>query len=830
MKNRNTRRNALSFSSESLLREAIIALLSRIPTVSLIQETHGGQEVGKDIIFYESGGLGERALCACVVKNAPLTGRSASSKSGALTIINQIEQSLLNPKKMEYGMEVPIHKVYVITPYDLSDTTLNAIFGHIKNHFGRIEFIGGTRLFELFRKHWPDFFADEFTAIREYIRSTSKRLQQEKSLQQVALNYRLGAPDRTIARYYVQPNFHQRFRAIGLNRRFRDIVHQSFSTVTYKKVHPDGREEWIPVTPRQVSILPKDVRQCHDNYELCSVICDFLTTWEYCDLPVRNIIVQGLLQYSNMVRDLRNKYIAATTRERSSILVEVSKNSIRAELSRADTLNLLDVAATVSKQIDLMLVHLQRDITTTIMFIRDKHITGLSALNDPRYRIAVKLQDMYDIAPPELFAPLAAGDVIGGVSEEYPDPKQPFSRQIDIPNSFLDDFPNSVMIVGAAGYGKTSFCRWHVLNDAEKFAKGDTYCVPAYIGLHEIARGELKSFEELFLEQAGHSALLPASSSEQIEVSQQLRLYLDGLDEIPSPEMRKAIVDLIYEGLTRWPNIQIVLTARDYIVGPWLSWLPKFRLSGFTQAHVEKLLTNWFDTEPDKIAAFKNQLEQTSSLSNVLTVPLLATLVILVFRLTGNLPSSRKRLYEIFVELLNAGWDLAKGVHRGSQFGPVLKLAILKRIAYTAHDNRIKQISEALIKPAIRTSLRSNKAELQWREVLNEIIRDGLLEVSGATYTFSHLSFQEFLSASTLTGDPNDNRRNRILKEFLGGDNWWKEVLCFYLEISSNIKELYEWITTSAAEFKTSEEKELAVRQSRILLAHLRLTFPDLAM
>src|SRR5215813_1440134 len=141
----------LSFSSEGLLRRAIGELLSRIPSVTLIQETHGSQEIGKDIVFYEGGGLGEKTLCACVVKNALLTGQSGTSKTGALTILHQVEQALLNPKKMEYGLEIPIQKVYVITPYDIPDSTLNAIFGHLKDRAGKVEFVGGTRLFELFR-------------------------------------------------------------------------------------------------------------------------------------------------------------------------------------------------------------------------------------------------------------------------------------------------------------------------------------------------------------------------------------------------------------------------------------------------------------------------------------------------------------------------------------------------------------------------------------------------------------------------------------------------------------------------------------------------------
>jgi predicted NACHT family NTPase len=107
-------------------------------------------------------------------------------------------------------------------------------------------------------------------------------------------------------------------------------------------------------------------------------------------------------------------------------------------------------------------------------------------------------------------------------------------------------------------------------------------------------------------------------------------------------------------------------------------------------------------------------------------------------------------------------------------------------------------------------------------------LQDGLLINSGVAYNFAYLSFQEFLAAANLIGDPHGNRRARVLGEFLRGDNWWKEVLSFYLELSSNTKELYEWISEAAQSCKGAES-EVAGGQSRLALQHLRLTFPDLA-
>jgi hypothetical protein len=835
------KRPPLSFNSEALLREAFRALLSKIPGVRLPQITHAAQEVGKDIIFYIPGGPGEDMLCACVVKNAPLDGKSSPSSRGALAILHQVEQALLNPKKMETGIEIPIQKVFVVTPYDLPDSTLNAIFGHLKDRVGRVEFVGGARLFELFKKHWPEFLADEFTAVQEHLRSTTVRLQEEKPLEQIAINYRLGAPDRAITKYYVQPNFHQDLLTVSLDHRLKSIIYGDFTPVMVPKTKSqEGKPQWTVARPYRITISLDDVEACKSQREILAKILEFLVEWECCGLREQEHILSQFASYTDRVEAIRDRRIAVDVTDRASTVRELTKKSTRAELTPSETADILACQNELSCEVFQALEKLITDLRTAGVAVRDPRLTGVAALNDARYQLAVKMTDMHVLAPPWLFANLrgrSANQNARPQREETADTdqvknpitvvEQPSMRRIDFPNNFLDIFKSSVLIVGAAGYGKTSFCRWNALNDAERFAKGRSDCVPAYFALHEVARGPLNSFKDVFLNHVGLSALIPAGAVKGGDV-QRLRLYLDGLDEVPRAETRREIVKLVKDGLSRSQNIQVVMTARNYIVGPWLSWLPKFHLSEFTPDQVERLLENWLDKDPARLQAFMTQLSNTPSLQKVISVPLLATLVILVFRLTGNLPSSRKRLYEIFVDLMNAGWDLAKGIQRGSRFGPVVKLAVLKRLAYTAHSKRLRQFPESLIRQTVSGCLKAESVTTPWRDLIEEMIQDGLLINSGKAYNFAHLSFQEYLAAANLIGDPHSNRRARVLGEFLRGDNWWKEVLSFYLELSSNMKELYEWIHAAADSCKGAESKVAEV-QSRLLLQHLRLTFPDLA-
>src|SRR5260370_18066462 len=105
--------------------------------------------------------------------------------------------------------------------------------------------------------------------------------------------------------------------------------------------------------------------------------------------------------------------------------------------------------------------------------------------------------------------------------------------------------------------------------------------------------------------------------------------------------------------------------------------------------------------------------------------PLLATLIIAVYRKDRRLPESKVRLYQIFVELLSGGWDFAKGVRRETRFGSLIKLKVLAHLAMLLHLNEKRDFEESVFKLALRDSIPSFAD--QWDLLLTELLQDGLL-------------------------------------------------------------------------------------------------------
>ena len=784
----------LTFDSEDLLQQALMALLARIPHVHDIQLMQGAGERGKDIVFKYSGPFDETVVCACVVKNTGLTGKVAAGNS-AHTVVIQARQALLTPYIDSMGSSVRVHRVFVITPARLSAQAIEAVSGELQERLGQIHFLHGDELVRVFQRYWRDFLADEAAALMRYGDAMRDTLEDQRELKTVALLY----PEVSIGRdlgslHYVETAFR-------ISVRQRDV----FALIPGLPDH-----EFFS---RDRSF--NEIDRLRLTLGSVSRFAMHLDAWGY---RVASPLHLPPARFSDLAED----FLSALSRWWMALdrLREAVSEDRATVVEQNDVTRTRESAAGLLQRLRGLLASTLADFDRDLRFAHSLAAAGdVSELGFPageRFLAYQRASDCLTAFAAETEAPTADVSV---------------SRDYHVSRTHLRSAHGVFLIVGPAGFGKTSFCRWSALEDLRLWRADESEYVPVYVRLGLVDQS--LTHERDLLRRGLHTALLSDVDWQAVERGEvALRLYLDGLDEIADERQREIVIRYAVGFSSAHPKWQILITSRDYVRASWLTGFPRMNLDGFERRHVAALASALLTDRPFSAEAFMSELDAQLHLASLSTVPLLATLMILIFGNTGDLPSRRATLYTTFVDLLCGGWDLAKGIQRHVDFPRDAKVAILTRLAVLAHATRRRTISSAgfpdaalAAAPRLFARYPSFERHAIADRLLSELLGDGLLGRAGTELQFAHFSFQEFLVARDLAQGGARTRLESAMSEFLAGDDWWREVLYFFVGLSADPERVADWIQS---EQRAVADDAADVSDSRRgdLLAELQRSFP----
>src|SRR5258707_7980999 len=619
---------------------------------------------------------------------------------------------------------------------------MHSIQGKLETHFGKIEFLCGSKLFEKFSKHWPEFVIFESTLLGTYVAALQQSFDQSDPINFLASqNYIFSSADKTIRNVYVKQDFKislQKFDLLVEPPNF-NILHNTVSS--------------------------RDVDSLREQLGFLANLLRYTQAWEVPDSLAALKVVDFLTQFSQSLketweqseqqrreREQRERDRLWRDREQSKL---GSQERIQIERARRDQIE--------QKHKDAERVH--RDNTTDNLASQEEgsqlvldHFANLSqtppmpealaALRAFKSRVQkandfVKgaLSGPFDLHSEEYLSYLRVREVARLAPAAFR--KLSEAKHRHFPETLLDEVRGPMLITAPAGYGKTSFCKWNTLNDVQGLVDKSSSIIPVYVPLHQLATSNLATGEVAFFRSTEVLQLV----SKARENGQKVRIYLDGLDEVTTVEQQERLMRLAEQLRGKYSSIQVVVTGRDYVGGPWLRWLSRVHLSELNEAQVGQLVMNWLGDDSVEKVDFEQQLSRARTLKPLMHVPLLGTLTIAVFKKMKSLPESKVRLYEMFVELMCGGWDLAKNVRRETRFGSHGKLGVLTRLAGLLHSGQKREATEEDIRTAVSQTMTSFLE--QWRPLLDELIEDGLLIRMGFnSLAFSHLSFQEYLAAS----------------------------------------------------------------------------------
>ena len=750
---------AQAFPSEAHLRSAIADLLRKMRGIE-VRETHGPNEKGKDLLFYGPDGLRDRALFACVVKNEPITG-SASAATGARSVFHQAEQSLDTPALNETGESESVRGVYIMSPFEFSPAAQESIQGALKKLQGQVRFMCGGALLDAFLTNWPEFFleSDMLTGYLTSLRDLDTHGGVMDLISNRSLNRDLIAEAmKPLTRVYIAPGLTQEL--MFFQRRNMQI--------------PSAAELGGRISKSTVDLIEANVRSARSSF---SKIIDELP-----NVPEGGLSLDGDL--SNWLSALRLAWTGAFQFEVKRLKDVEQQRKKRSDGGKAGTEELFGALAEGDARVRIEGVSILQaqweKLCTGFQMVLDEVDLTLNLANEFVRTLADSVED------PRLnpdFVVYRSAERLASVdpdiiSAERSGRSFPFKSGINDPNL------GSLVITAPAGYGKTSFCRWHTLRDAQLYESGVTNVIPIYVPLYQMKAERLTSFENAFLA----SGDLRRFIARREQAKHTVRIYLDGIDEVASPEVQERITKLARTGPQ---SADVIITARDHVAGPWLSTFPRLSIDRFGPKQVQEVVTNWLDSDVDAIADINQQLDGATGLRDLMGIPLLATLIVGVFRNLHSLPRTRIKLYELFVDLHCGGWDLVRNVRRDTKYGVFDKQIVLTTFASVLHYSDKRNGSENDFKAAVRASLPT--LAKNWHTLLSEVVQDGLVQNLGDNFLFSHFSFQEFLTAKFLSNG--ETRRAELaVRSFFKGNDWWREVMGFYVEFTLRPHDMLAWL------------------------------------
>jgi hypothetical protein len=764
------------FKDENELRKAIASMLRKIEGVTGVEITHGTREHGKDIVFYKAGGLGEPRLFACVVKNEKITG-SVDSNHGAKTVLSQAEQAFEEPYINGDGESERVDHVYIMSPYECSQATMDSIDGRLSQR--PVTFSCGGNLIDLFQKNWPEFLIFNSSLLSSYVANLKRGLDEDNPLKYLSGRHSILANAiESFSKVYVRQDFYQTFQEYTLDVDIPNLV-----------------ELLKPISMARSSEIQFVLRRLASFVRGSEVWSSRLND------SARRQFESYLIRSAKQLKSCWDKGYEEHLKERSRLAQAVPSRR-DAEVQIADHQSVIGPYSSAETTVREAAAELSEIVKRGNAFVRSQPHSPNDLLKSPGfldYCVVVEASRRI----PESLVP------------ELP------STRVEVAEELLRNASSAVLIVGPPGYGKSSYCKRNVTADLERLAGDKTASLPIYVPLHQISRESQKSPHDTFLRSPELRELVNDPRYNQAITS--IRLYLDGLDEVPSTERQQELVTSARHLLESDKRFSVILTAREHVGGWWLNWMPRVRIREFSEKQSKELISKWIEDEPQR-SDFYSQLGSSATLRPLLQVPLLATLIVAVFRNLRRLPENRIRLYEMFMELMSGGWDLAKNVKREIKFGSVMKLSLLSRLAGYLHLNKKRDCVEGDIRTAMKDVMPMGAESFP--ELAQELIEDGLLLKQGNTYYFAHLSFQEYLAAKDLS-DPTGRRQTDVLRWYLAGNDWWREVLLFYISMQGP-QDAENWIkkTVDRMTIPSTQVADRVSHEFHFLMEYLALTFP----
>jgi len=390
------------------------------------------------------------------------------------------------------------------------------------------------------------------------------------------------------------------------------------------------------------------------------------------------------------------------------------------------------------------------------------------------------------------------------------------SSTIEVDRVFA--YGKHVLIEGEAGSGKTTALK-HIA--MELVRSGDTGApeIPVFVRL-----GVLQRWMERGKKAAGDASVLLDYLQNREErfggasgwIEREIRsgravLLLDGLDEVPDPELRQRAAAIVsdFARARSTKECRIALTSRPEGLSSEIphtlenaGGLAHCALQPLDEDQIDRFVKSWYLSlilnEGDALARKDDlvaRIARSLQLRELAGTPIMLTAIAVLHYAKRTLPERAAELYDHLVRALCGRWDEAKRDDPGSGEdegasgkalgGPLTleqKIKFLQELAFRIHAERAeaRRIPRGVVLPLAKERFsaalgRTVEDEEAAALVENMAQRSGLVIHEGPRdFAFRHQQFQEFLVARRVCDVSNDSAAE--LGQHLA-ESWWRRVI-----------------------------------------------------
>ena len=373
-----------------------------------------------------------------------------------------------------------------------------------------------------------------------------------------------------------------------------------------------------------------------------------------------------------------------------------------------------------------------------------------------------------------------------------------------IPGIELVKGGQNLFILGKPGAGKTTFLKYITLQAAAKHLP----LIPIFVSLNEWADSRWGKVENVALVPfiVEQFAICGFPDGERfinfLLTTGRALLLFDGLDEVKQEQaQRRRLTRLLQDFARQYDRCQHLITCRIAASDYTFAGFAHVEVADFTPAQVTEYARHWFGEDEKKFAAFTAELARPENrgLAELANTPLLLSLLCLTFDNAMRFPPNRAELYEDALDALLRKWDSSRQIQRDEIYralSPKRKRHLLTSIAVPTFEKgelffRQRDVEGWIVDYLARLPDAPPADTIDGAAILKamEAQHSILVERAQGIYSFSHLTFQEYLTASYLVENQGRGVTERLIVSHLT-DRRWREVILLTASLLGDADEL----------------------------------------